>query len=828
MLFLKSIINKMKIYFLHDNKWGNLVYVLLFISFILIIATGIISYSRISDSLSNLKSRINQDEELNAIKSIHANYNKIDNMLEMYVITHRKPYLKQLDSVSFETRIAIVNLKLSRKINEKEKMLIDSLKIILNQKVRNIANIVRFQQDRSIERLIEDYMNMQSIRSAMDRAEIEATRRKLTFNKNKKVRKELATADSLLEAAENNKGDIIELAENRSINPYLQKDHEFNLHYNQICNILEETETNRLDMERIYTESTIKTANKSVIWLGACTALFILLAGLFYFRYINKLAKIQKKLSESKDIAEELTVIKERFMANMSHEIRTPLNAISGFVDQLHSSNLSHFQRKQTEIIQKSIQHILNIVNDILDFSKLNAKRLELNRKGFELEPTIHQSLELLEPLVSEKNILLQCRIDKGLPEVMLGDAYRIRQILLNIIGNAIKYTVEGGINVHVKHKILKDNICEVEFEVKDTGIGIEVEELKNIFKEFHMAENAARWNKAGSSGLGLSITKMLVDLHHGNIDIKSNINKGTTVSIQLPLGIGKKSDLEDEFLYLKDLNFLNNKNIIIADDEPFNRVLLNNILHKYSVKTFEAENGLQVLSILEKESIDCILMDVKMPELNGIQTTLRIRQLNDSVISSIPIIAVSAAITHDNLRTFMNNGVELFLEKPFKESELLNLLYKTLKNNQVEIVSDETNIDNLLPPIPDKPFDLSELQRQAGTDPDFIIDMLETLFISTRKGIDELENDLRNKRWDNINLVSHRIASPLRFIMAKQAYESAKKIEMMTETNVEIDKKEIDNQIQLFKNQYQNLESQLKTFIKTNLATANYKPSID
>lgn len=818
MSIIKEAEKKFRMLFLHDNRWGNLVYLLLFISFILITATGIISYSRISDSLTNLKSRINEDVELSTIKRIHGNYDDIDNMLEMYVITHNKSYLHQIDSYSMATRPEFTRLKMSRKITSQEKMMIDSMKLILNQKVRNVSNIVRFQQDRSIERLIEDYMNMQSVRNAMDQAEIEATKKKLSLNRKKKVRRKMATVDSLLTEIEDGKKDILELADNNRINPYLERDHNYNLLFNEICTSLENVETNRLDEERVGTEIIIKNANRSVMLLGACTALFIMLAGLFYFRYIKKLAEIQRKLSESKDIAEELAVIKERFMANMSHEIRTPLNAISGFVDQLHASNLNYSQRKQTEIIQKSIQHILNIVNDILDFSKLNARKLELNKKGFELENTINQTIELLEPLASEKNILLQQRIDKGLPKILIGDSYRIRQILLNIIGNAIKYTDEGGINVLVSHKIIGADVCEITMEVKDTGIGIDKNELENIFKEFHMAENATRWNKSGSSGLGLSITKMLVDLHNGDINIKSNINTGTSVRIKLPLAIGSNKDLEKENLYLDDLSFMDGKKFIIADDEPFNRVLLNNILHKYNVITFEAENGNQVLSILEKEKIDCVLMDVKMPELNGIQTTIKIRQLSDKLISQVPIIAVSAAITHDNLRTFMNNGVELFIEKPFKESELLNILYKIIKkpNNMIHGTDDQNGHIN--PILPNQPFDLSELQRQAGKDPDFITDMLETLFISTKKGMEELERDFGLENWESVNLVSHRLASPLRFIMAKSAYESIKKVEFMTEKDVKINKEEIRQQLDSFKEEYSLLEEMLQEYIKQQL----------
>lgn len=803
----------MKLFYFKDNKWGNLVYVLLFLSFILILATGIISYSRISDSLNNLKSRINQDMELNSIKSIHANYDNIDNKLEMYVITHQKHYLTQLDSSSTEIRRLILKLKMSRKVTSQETFLIDSLKTYISIKIKNINNIVRFQQDKSIERLIEDYMNMQSIRTAMDRAAVEYRPKK---SKRKFYRK-TESKDIDTSSQNNSKLDILEMADAQNINPYLELDHSINLRVNEICVLLENIETDRLDRERIFTESTIKTANRSIMMLGACTALFILLAGIVYFRYIRNLSNIQKQLSASKDIAEELAMIKERFMANMSHEIRTPLNAISGFVDQLHASNLNYSQRKQTEIIQKSIQHILSIVNDILDFSKLNAGKLELNKKGFELRKTIQQTLELLEPLITEKNIQLNESIDEQVPDILIGDAYRIRQILFNIIGNAIKYTIEGSINVSVSYKNINMNACEIILEVKDTGIGIKKDELENIFKEFHMADNAEGWNKAGSSGLGLSITKMLVELHNGRIDIESELNKGTTVRIKIPFVTGTLNDLSKENSYLNDLLFLENKKIIVADDELFNRVLMNNILHKYHVQTFEAENGLHVLSILEKEEIDCILMDVKMPQLNGIQTTRRIRAMKDTNKAETPIIAVSAALTHDNLKTFLDNKVELFLDKPFKESELMDLLYNILKKGPEFHGNVNAHVQSSDALSSKKLFDLTELNRQAGNDPKFLQDMLETLVISTQRGIKEIEEELITERWDNINLIAHRLASPLRFIMAADAYNSIKQIENMTESELSISKTEILNQFQTFKNQFAQLEQALQNYITSN-----------
>lgn len=332
------------------------------------------------------------------------------------------------------------------------------------------------------------------------------------------------------------------------------------------------------------------------------------------------------------------------------------------------------------------------------------------------------------------------------------------------------------------------------------------------------MAENAAGWNKAGSSGLGLSITKMLVELHNGKIELDSELNKGTRVQIHIPYIIGNKADLNIENSYLNDLMFLENKKIIIADDELFNRVLMNNILHKYNAQTFEAENGLHVLSILEREDIDCILMDVKMPELNGLQTTRRIRQIKDEKIAKVPIIAVTAALTHDNLKAFLDNKVELFLEKPFKENDLMDLLYKVLGKMVPQNGTSEKPTIELPPEQPRKLYDLTELQRQAGMDPNFIVDMLETLFNSTRSGIQEIEKELEEDRWDNVNLIAHRLASPLRFIMAGEAYNSIKQIENMTESELSISKEEIKSQFQKFKNNYSKLEEKLQEHIKNQL----------
>ncbi len=811
---------KFRHFFFDDNKSGNLVYLLLSLSFLSIIATGIISYFRITSSVSSLKNRINEDFELSTVKSIRFEYGQIDNMLEMYLITHNRFYLEQLDSSAKKARSLIVDFKSSKKLTPAALSMIDSVKLYVNSKVKNIHQILRYQQDASIEKLIEDYMNMQSIRSAMDRAILENPLKVARQNRLKAAEKAKAEKDIRVKADQNefniDKQDLVQMAEADNINPYLETDHNLNVKMTDICRKLEAGEIDRMDKESRATESKIRSANASILLLGACTAVFILTAGFVYFRYLKKLAQIRKSLSNSKEIAEEMTMIKERFMANMSHEIRTPLNAISGFIDQLHASEMNPRQKKQTSIIQKSIQHILNIINDILDFSKLNARKLTLQNKGFEPEKTLRQTIELLETLVQEKSVNLNLEYAGDIPEILIGDAYRLRQILLNIIGNAIKYTNLGTIDISAQGRFEEDGRYRLKICVKDSGIGIDETELENIFKEFHMADNA-RWSKAGSSGLGLSITKMLIELFEGNITIESKINVGTSVCIEIPFVQGTESDLIQENSYMNDLFFLENKKIIIADDEPFNRVLLNNILHKYNAKLFEAENGHHVLAILDKEDIDLILMDVKMPEMNGLQTTEMIRNNTDRRIASTPIIAISAALTHENLNNFEHLDVRHTIEKPFKESELLNLIFQVLKPGEKAKIEIPEQIESETPEQLNG-FDLRELQRQAGNDATFIHDMIETLLSSTHQGIDEIQNGIAESNWNMINMTAHRIASPLRFIKANDAYKCIKQIEYLTESGEDIPKEIINAQFEAFRKQFDKLEKILQSYLKDQL----------
>ncbi len=809
--------------------WGIGVYVLLALSLIAILNLGLFSHNKISDSLQNLNNRINEDIELSSVKNIRLDFIKMDNMMEMYLITNKMFYLNQSDTLAARTKKTITQLGKSKKITAYEAAMLDSLKNTINNKIENLEYIILYEQNQSIEKSINDYLeripsngepillpkkkkDTRKIKKQSFADRIGLKRKKLTMDSIEKH--QLSHGSKLGSDGEIiiEKQDLFDVRQSIGVNPYLEIDKELNDYFMDICRIMETVETDRLDQERITSEKTIKEANQSILLLGITTTLLLILAAIVYFRYIKRLSEVRKNLAESKEVAEEMTLLKEQFMANMSHEIRTPMNAISGFVDQLHSSNLSVIQKRQIEIIQKSITHVLNIINDILDFSKLNAGKITLDEEGFEIKNVVHQTIDLLQPLLAEKHLIMSCSIDEKMPSVLIGDTYRLKQILLNIIGNAIKYTHEGTIDIRLQVKAEGNNTYLVEIFVKDSGIGIPGDELSNIFKEYHMADNSA-FNKAGSSGLGLNITKMLVELHHGQIKVDSVLKKGTTVRIKLPYKGGSAVDLSGKNSYLNQPDFLHKKKILVADDEPFNRVLLHNILLKHQAITFEAENGEEVLALLEKDQFDCILMDLKMPDMNGLEASEKIIKSSNPKIKNVPIIALSAAITTENF-VFLNDlGVSSFLEKPFKETDLLSTLFKVMMKEPESIQEGSINVAPY--ESPSSYFDLSELHKQSGGDHSFVNDMLNTLIESTKKGMIEIENGIVKKDWETINITAHRIASPLKFIFATELYEMIKNIENNSEIKGDKNMEIIQHQFFRFKDKFNTLTELLEDYIQ-------------
>ena len=437
--------------------------------------------------------------------------------------------------------------------------------------------------------------------------------------------------------------------------------------------------------------------------------------------------------------------------------------------------------------VRKSIDHLLYLINDVLDFTKLQSGKLKLESIGFRPNEFVRDVITFVKPLAKEKQIEIKCDIktDDGL--ILLGDPFRLRQILLNLISNSIKFTEKGSISVQLTQVMKSSHFTNIRLEITDSGIGMKKEQLKKVFREFEQAEVSTSRNYGGT-GLGLSIVSMLVKLHEGKIDIISSPNKGTTVSIEISYPLGTEAEIE---LYEKvekesdsNLTLPEGLKILIVDDEEYNRKLLSTILKKYPVSYTEAINGVEAIMEVKRNNYDLILMDARMPKMDGIEATKRIRRLNGSAKSNIPIIALTAAVTEENKKEYKFAGMNGCLAKPFKEKELLQEI-----NNLIEL---NNNTDTTEAPIDSEKeansLDLSALKELSNGDKAFYTDMLQTFLQTTTTGISEMEKLLKDKNYEMIAEHAHKISAPCKHLGADLLYNLLKEIEENCRNNTNLD----------------------------------------
>ncbi len=370
---------------------------------------------------------------------------------------------------------------------------------------------------------------------------------------------------------------------------------------------------------------------------------------------------LQKALRE----AEAADRAKSEFIANVSHELRTPINSILGFTQLMLAGELSEKQRARCEIVKASSYHLLELVNNILDLSKLNSNSVELVPAPFCLNELVSQTVLSLQPLADKKNLALSCEI--RLPEEtrVIGDAARIKQILINLIGNAIKFTQSGWVRVSVQ-----EEGDRFRFDVADSGDGIPKDKIDFIFERFSQLEQHSA--RGQGTGLGLAITKRLVELMQGEIRVESEEGKGSVFSVSLPLARERQQLLAagDETSVPGDGNRQEQQrkgkivDILVAEDHPFNQVLISEVLDSIGCRVVIAENGQQALDALDKGDFDLVIMDNQMPVMTGIEAIKRIRARSDWKMR-IPIIALTANAMRGVEKVYQDIGVDAFITKP-------------------------------------------------------------------------------------------------------------------------------------------------------------------
>ncbi len=409
-------------------------------------------------------------------------------------------------------------------------------------------------------------------------------------------------------------------------------------------------------------------------------------------------------LKETKKKADEAIKTKTMFLANMSHEIRTPMNSIIGIYNILNQTNLTEEQKEFLEIIHISSQNLLAIINDILDLSKIESGQLKIEQKPFLLHEEIHQVIKLLSLKAKGKGIELFSKIQSTVPTCIIGDPVRLKQILINLTNNAIKFTNEGNVFVAVetieinaenllnKKELIPDEFTQpgtvlsdtilLKFEVTDTGIGISPEEQENLFNEYAQLENSLVRQFEGT-GLGLSISRNLTELMHGKIGVISKKGKGSTFWFTLAVTKGdEEMIISHRFAYKPKVHQARSLSILLVEDNILNQKFAVTSLQRAGNKVEIAENGKVAVEKFKKSKFDLILMDIAMPIMDGIEATRVIREWEEKIRSEknenyekIKIVAITAHVMVTDRDKCLKAGMDEYLAKPYRPQELISMI---------------------------------------------------------------------------------------------------------------------------------------------------------
>ncbi len=455
---------------------------------------------------------------------------------------------------------------------------------------------------------------------------------------------------------------------------------------------------------------------------------------------VSQHKKLNKELEKALKETQRASDSKEAFLANMSHEIRTPLNGIIGMIRKLRKENPTITQQNYIDNALRACKHLLSLINNILDFSKIKAGELNLEKIDFNLEDEIDDVKKILISQASDKELIFEIEIDPKVENALVGDPSRIRQILINITGNAIKFTEKGYIKITCKPIETSTQFQTVEIKIKDTGIGMSEKYLARIFNKFQQEDDTSSRRHQGT-GLGMTITKELIDLMNGTISITSEKGTGTEVTVTISFPIGNPDNIE-----ILDTNIntsiLEGKSILIVEDNEMNRYVAINTLEPYNVNITEAQNGERAVEILKNQTFDIILMDLQMPIMGGERATEIIR--NELKIET-PIIALTANAFIKELEKCIAVGMNNYIIKPFEEIHFLKIIIKELTK-----LTPQDSIIQL--------YDLNRLNQMANGNVNFVPDMLKLFLNLVPKSIEIINVSSKNNDLETIRKTAHKI----------------------------------------------------------------------
>ena len=512
-----------------------------------------------------------------------------------------------------------------------------------------------------------------------------------------------------------------------------------------------------------------------IVLLSTVIIVYLILAD------ITKSDFYRRNLVIAKSNAEKLARVKEEFLANMSHEIRTPLTAILGFAEQLQFTPLDKQQQEYLGALDSSSQHLLGLVNDILDFSKIEAGELKFEQLPFDLFQNIREVCHSLSLPARKKGLAVRA---EGLGEEhrpIIGDVFRLKQILYNLVSNAIKFTPQGEVVVTAQLLPHKNGQLKAVIEVRDTGIGIAPDQLSNVFQAFSQSD-ASTTRQYGGTGLGLSICKRLVEAQGGKIEVESVLHEGSIFRVILPYHPATEAMPEPSILSLPGSEAVARYQgqALVIDDHPLNGMLLELALKKRGLAPVYAESGREGLARLKEQDFDIIFCDLHMPEMDGKQVVQSIRQLPCVQEGCIPIIAFTANVLPQEKEVFMQMGVDDFLLKPFTHHDLERLLKKYCTPTAPEQPHDDTAASPVEVATADYSF--ARVKQFTGDSDALLIDYLENFITTATDSLTQIRQALQEGKSGPISFHAHKMVSHTEMLQMEALTGILKELERLPE----------------------------------------------
>lgn len=793
----------------HKAPFSYKIALLLFIGIITILGSGYLSYKSLSSVVRLMQNEYTPDNKFYTIKNITTSIEKAENSIRLYGITKQEQHLKRYREALPIIDSNFTKLKKQYPGDQWFSSKIDTISLLLESKKRLWNEIILlWESDKTgkefsilTDKLTTNNQDKDKKRNLFDRL----------FNSQKddqKINKQEILA----------KLNDIESIEKEIEESLFKKETELTLSSNLISeafiSLIEQLDNYEKEKNIQLYKKADELAKKSYLLLAVFSLSGIILSGIILFliiKYIRKNRAFNDILINSRQETENLAKSKELFMAKVSHEIRTPLNAISGFIKQILTMPLEPQVNEKIKIVDSASDQLIRLINDILDFTKLQSHKLSINNSHFDPKIVINNVCQLFSELAKKKGNTLTCNVENEKNIILFGDVLRLQQILYNLLSNAVKFTDKGTVNVYTK--ISKENEENVLFEliVEDNGYGIDSGRIDDVFQEYTQENQEVSTHYAGT-GLGLTIVKKLVELFNGNVNLESTKGIGTKVICNLLFKIGDKNKIKNKIDSVNEYIFPPGLRILLADDEEYNRILITSILNKWKITYDIAKNGLEAIELLKKNTYNVVLMDIRMPVINGEMATKFIREKLKLSSRQTKVIGVTANIS-SNINIKTKKHFDDILTKPFSEDEL----YQVIQTNAIATDHSNKKVTNTHESNVKKDADLSNLIRTAAKDLDFIEEMILQFKDSLKKGLTEIRIATNNGQYETIANAAHKLIPAARHLGAEKLVNQLRKIEesaISKNKNVILDilpkiEKTALNAVQSLKSQFRDFKEQ-------------------